>query len=70
MSIEFDGQRVFEGEIRKAPGVTGSVEECSEVILFTTDVSLLRAIESQDRVVRVGLGGHWCTCVRVLMMSW
>ncbi len=51
VSIEFDGQRVFEGEIRKAPGVTGSVEECSEVILFTTDVSVLRAIESQDRVV-------------------
>ena len=50
MSIELDGQRVFEGEIRKAPGYVGRVEECSEVILFTTDEAVLRTIETHDRV--------------------
>ncbi|CAK4695903.1 unnamed protein product [Aphanomyces euteiches] len=32
-----DNAVIFQGEIRQAPGILGAVEQCCEVILFTTD---------------------------------
>jgi hypothetical protein len=52
ISIELDGRRIFEGEVRKAPGHVSSVDACSEVILFTTDEAVLNAIESHDMAAR------------------
>ncbi|OQR96676.1 hypothetical protein ACHHYP_13821 [Achlya hypogyna] len=46
--ILLDGREVFAGEVRKAPGILGAVDQCSEVVLFTTDEAVLRAIELID----------------------
>ncbi|KAF0710994.1 hypothetical protein AaE_012294, partial [Aphanomyces astaci] len=35
--VLLDGQEIFQGEIRQAPGILGAVDQCCEVILFTTD---------------------------------
>ncbi|CAK4149038.1 unnamed protein product [Aphanomyces euteiches] len=43
-----DNAVIFQGEIRQAPGILGAVEQCCEVILFTTDESLLAKIEQVD----------------------
>ncbi|ETV65305.1 hypothetical protein, variant [Aphanomyces astaci] len=46
--VLLDGQEIFQGEIRQAPGILGAVDQCCEVILFTTDESLLSMIEQVD----------------------
>ncbi|RLN36869.1 hypothetical protein BBJ28_00003548 [Nothophytophthora sp. Chile5] len=50
-----DGNVVFEGEIRQAPGLVGagSMEASNEVILFTQDSGILQAIETNDEALRV-----------------
>ncbi|OQR99159.1 hypothetical protein THRCLA_06594 [Thraustotheca clavata] len=46
--IMLDGSCIFEGEVRKAPGILSSIDQCTEVILFTQDENVLRAIEFND----------------------
>ncbi|ETW04688.1 hypothetical protein, variant [Aphanomyces invadans] len=46
--VVLDSQVIFQGEIRQAPGILGPVDQCCEVILFTTDQSLLASIEQID----------------------
>jgi hypothetical protein len=46
--MRLDGQIIFEGEIRIAPGLVTSVEECSEIVLFATDASVLENISLYD----------------------
>jgi len=54
--IDFDGVNIFEGEVRKAPGTDAPPEDCSEVILFTGDETLLSAIEKADVALADGAG--------------
>ncbi|KDO32656.1 hypothetical protein SPRG_02357 [Saprolegnia parasitica CBS 223.65] len=46
--ILLDGREIFVGEVRKAPGILGAIDQCAEVVLFTTDEAVLRAIEQSD----------------------
>ena len=46
--IKLDNRTVFEGEIRAAPGLATSTEDCSEVILFTTDSVVLGKVAAYD----------------------
>jgi hypothetical protein len=46
--IKLDNRVVFEGEIRAAPGLATSCEDCSEVILFTTDSVVLGKVAAYD----------------------
>lgn len=46
--IKLDNRVVFEGEIRAAPGLVTSCEDCSEVILFTTDSVILSKVAAYD----------------------
>ncbi|RLN15274.1 hypothetical protein BBJ28_00016984 [Nothophytophthora sp. Chile5] len=50
-----DGNVIFEGEIRQAPGLVGadSMEASNEVILFTQDSGILQAIETNDEALRM-----------------
>lgn len=46
--LKMDEVIVFEGDIKISPGLLNSVEECSELILFSTDKIILEAISSYD----------------------
>lgn len=46
--MKLDENVIFEGEIRMAPGVITSSEDCSEVVLFSTNCSVLERISSYD----------------------
>ena len=48
VQIELDGQPIFRGEIRKAPGNTKNPEDCCEILLFTEDDAVLEMIDSND----------------------
>ena len=48
VQIELDGQTIFRGEIKKAPGNTKNPEDCCEIILFTEDESVLEMIDEND----------------------
>lgn len=48
VQIELDGQPIFRGEIRKAPGNTKNPEDCCEILLFTEDDAVLETIDSHD----------------------
>ncbi|KAF0695250.1 Aste57867_13918 [Aphanomyces stellatus] len=43
-----DNNVIFQGEIRQAPGFLAAVDQCCEVILFTTNEALLSMIEQVD----------------------
>ncbi|KAL7691818.1 putative protein KIAA0556 [Plasmopara halstedii] len=49
-----NGTVIFEGEIRQAPGIVGaeSVNNANEVILFTREPAILKAIEANDKTLR------------------
>ncbi|ETO61382.1 hypothetical protein F444_20602 [Phytophthora nicotianae P1976] len=49
-----DGNVIFEGEIKQAPGLVGadSMEISNEVILFTQEPTILEAIEANDEALR------------------
>lgn len=49
VEISLDGEPVFKGEVKRAPGNTLSVEACSECILFTDDEDILALIERYDK---------------------
>jgi hypothetical protein len=42
---------VFEGEVRRAPGLLEDAEQCSEVILFTLEEAILAGIEEFDKAM-------------------
>jgi len=48
MEILLDGEPIFVGEIRRAPGVLTIPEEACEHILFTQDDTVLQAVEEHD----------------------
>ena len=49
LRIKFDENVIFEGEIRKAPGMlTEGPDKCCEIILFTVDEVILQLIDSGD----------------------
>ena len=53
VEISLDEKTVFRGEIRKAPGLLTSPEQCCEVILFTDQERLLQRIDRDDWVNNV-----------------
>lgn len=48
LEVFLDGQAIFTGEVRRAPGVLTAPEEACEHILFTQDDSVLEAVEEHD----------------------
>ena len=54
MEVSLDRRPIFKGEIKKASGVLNVLdsESCSECILFTTNIKVLAAIESNDRMAQ------------------
>lgn len=42
---------VSNSEIRKAPGILEAVDDCAEVILFSTDIEILSHVEEHDRAL-------------------
>jgi hypothetical protein len=54
--LELDGKRIFEGELRRAPGnilgdghgAESALRACSETILFTVDPEILSRVEAND----------------------
>lgn len=58
IQMRLDDRLIFEGEIRKAPGmmVPSMMDKCAEVILFTTDEILLQGIEASDAVANCSMG--------------
>jgi hypothetical protein len=68
MSVDMDGHRVFEGEIRQAPGIV-SVQAC-EVVLFTVDPTILACIEATDATLPMadvdGMDDTWQVVEEVL----
>ena len=46
--MQLDKKVIFEGEIRIAPGLITSSDECSEIILFSTNSSVLEKISMYD----------------------
>lgn len=46
--MKLDKKIVFEGEIRMSPGLVASSDECSEIILFSTNNSVLERISLYD----------------------
>eukprot|EP00602_Paraphysomonas_sp_CaronLab_P009978 CAMPEP_0185037942 /NCGR_PEP_ID=MMETSP1103-20130426/32999_1 /TAXON_ID=36769 /ORGANISM="Paraphysomonas bandaiensis, Strain Caron Lab Isolate" /LENGTH=1795 /DNA_ID=CAMNT_0027576163 /DNA_START=144 /DNA_END=5534 /DNA_ORIENTATION=- len=55
--MKLDSRVIFEGEIRAAPGVITNSEDCSEVILFSTDTTALGKIASYDASVGYYVAG-------------
>ena len=51
VQIFFDGTKIFDGELRKAPGNLYNSEQSAEVILFTFDDDILAMIEAEDRIL-------------------
>ncbi|CAM9693512.1 unnamed protein product, partial [Chrysoparadoxa australica] len=49
VQITLDGHLIFEGEVRKAPGILSAPEQCSELILFTHDEVALEGLERHDK---------------------
>lgn len=50
-NMRLDGKVIFEGEIRRAPGHLESMDSFAEVILFTCDDAILKAVEDHDTAV-------------------
>ena len=48
VQIELDGQVIFRGEIKKAPGNVKNPEDCCEIILFSEDDTVLEMIDEND----------------------
>jgi len=48
IQMELDGQTIFRGEIKKAPGNTKNPEDCCEIILFTEEDAVLEMIDTND----------------------
>ena len=48
VQMELDGQTIFRGEIKKAPGAAKNPEDCCEIILFTEDDAVLEMIDQND----------------------
>eukprot|EP00727_Mastigamoeba_balamuthi_P006009 m51a1_g2027 putative long-chain-fatty-acid-- ligase (1959) ;mRNA; r:1299220-1309113 len=48
VEVTLDGEVVFRGEIKKAPGNLHRADACAEYVLFTTDDAVLAAIEAND----------------------
>jgi len=48
MVITLDNKIIFMGEIKKAPGMLSDLQKCCEVILFTTNESIINQISKND----------------------
>jgi len=51
--IYLEGESIFEGMIRKAPGTLFDLKSCCEVILFTSSQETLQKIAEKDWVAEV-----------------
>jgi len=56
LRIFFDGNLIFKGEIKKAPGLAcNNINECVDMILFTCDQDILDSIQSNDPIQDIQL---------------
>ena len=51
VQLFLDEAKIFDGEVKKAPGNLLHSHQCAEVILFTFDDDILAMIEAEDRIL-------------------
>jgi len=53
LSLHLDGQQIFAGEVRMAPGEMVGALDCAEIILFTMAEQVLAQIELNDEAAQI-----------------